>query len=407
MSKYQLVCKQCGRVIGDFGHWFSQDQKCTCGSTHAEVEYPDVDFATLDKATRDASQDFYRYFDFLPVARRENIVSLGEGAIDMERWAHLEQFARRQGVDCEVYIYRNDKNGGTGTFKDISASLAATAMKEHHVPSYCLASTGNAGTAYATYLAQAGVECSVFVPADVEADTLQALEATGQRVVVSSGDYGAAKAEAAAFHEQAHVMISAGNIDPLRVESKRTMVFECLRQLGGLPDVYVQAVAGGTGPIAFDKGFRDLQPTHPSLRMPRMLLVQQDTCDPMVQSWERAEAAGFPEGWERDFVKLPSTRTRVSILTATTPGMYPLVAPIVRRSGGSFVRVREADLAAYGHEMRQQTGVLLGPASAVCYAGFYAALERGLIHSGDRVLLNTGEGAARAAWFRNEVDNIR
>ena len=39
--KYQIRCKKCGKVIGDFATWFKQDQQCACGSTYAEVEYFD------------------------------------------------------------------------------------------------------------------------------------------------------------------------------------------------------------------------------------------------------------------------------------------------------------------------------------------------------------------------------
>ena len=46
--KYRLVCKKCGKVIGDFAAWFSQDQLCECGSNHAEVVY-DSDYRQLDE----------------------------------------------------------------------------------------------------------------------------------------------------------------------------------------------------------------------------------------------------------------------------------------------------------------------------------------------------------------------
>lgn len=135
-----------------------------------------------------------------------------------------------------------------------------------------------------------------------------------------------------------------------------------------------------------------------------MLLVQQDECDPMVRAWEWAEANGFPEGWEQRYEALKEIHTRIGILTAANPGNYPLLAPIVRRSGGTFLRVKEAELPRYGREMRQSRGVLLGPASMVCYAGFFQAVDRGLIHNGDTVLLNTGEGCDRAQWFKTEVE---
>ena len=403
--KYQLVCMKCGTAIGSFDDWFRQDQLCQCGSNHAEAVYF-TDYHKLEElcSPECTPENLFHYKDFLPVGSAEGIVSFGEGTVPIEEWDFLERLAKEKyGTDCRVMVCRNDLNGGSGTFKDIAASLAATLFKQHGVKEYCLASTGNAATAYATYLAEAGVRCDVFAPNDMYPETRDAIARTGQNLVVSKGGYGDAKSEAAAFHRDAHVMISAGNIDPIRVEAKKTLVFECLRQLGRIPDVYMQAVAGGTGPIAFDKGMREISSVFPQYAMPRMLLVQQDTCDPMVRAWEWAESNGFPEGFEQHYPSV-TPQTRISILTAGTPGMYPIVSRIVRNSGGSFIRMNESELVEYGAEVKKQRGIIMGPASVVCIAGFHKALEQGRIRNGDMVLLNTGESSERALWFKEAVE---
>lgn len=405
-NKYQLVCTKCGKVFPDFASWLAADQVCPCGCKRAEVVYS-ADYHKIAELTKPEHKptNFYHYFDFLPVMDEKNIVSFGEGAIPIEEWDFLEKLAKEKyGIDCKVMVYRNDLNGGTNTFKDIAASLAATIFKENGVKEYCVASTGNTATAYARYLAKAGIKFTVFMPNDTYQDTVEAIRATGQDVIVCKGNYGDAKKEAADFHERNHVLISAGNIDPIRVEAKKTMVFEYLRQLGKMPDVYVQAVAGGTGPIALDKGVREMQATFPETKMPRMLLIQQDTCDPMVQGWNKAVKEGFPDGYEKDYPIIENPKTMVSILSAGNPGMYPIVAPIVRKSGGTFLQVKEAELAKYGKIVKKERDLYLGPASIVCFAGFYKALEEGQIHNGETVLLNTGEGAARASQFVKMID---
>lgn len=402
---YRLVCKKCGKVIGDFAAWFSQDQLCECGSNHAEVVY-DQDYRLLDTlcAPGQDVSSLYHYRPFLPLEESDETVSCGEGAVPIEEWKFLSDYAKdNYDKDIKVVVCRNDLNGGTGTFKDIAASLAATLFKKHGVKEYCLASTGNAATAYATYLAKAGVKFDIFAPHDMYQESQDAIRATGQNLVVSDGGYGQAKAEAAEFHKTQNVMISAGNIDPIRVEAKKTLVFECMRQLGRIPDVYMQAVAGGTSPIAFEKGMREIASAYPEYKMPRMLLVQQDTCDPMVQAWEWAVENGFPEGWNRKFPSV-TPHTRISILTAGTPGMYPLVGPIVRNSGGSFLRIQEEGLETVGRFIKENAGVYMGPASAVCIAGFFKALEEGRFKDGDLVMLNTGEGSERALWFKQAID---
>ena len=406
MNKYHLKCTQCGEVIPDFATWFSQNQQCKCGCKRADVVYS-ADYHKITELTKPEHhpENFYHYFDFLPVMDKKNIVTFGEGAIPMEEWDFMENYAQEKyGVDCKVMVYRNDLNGGSNTFKDIAASLAASLFKENGVKEFCVASTGNTATAYARYLAEAGIKFTVFMPHDACEDTVNAIRSYGQTVVVCDGTYGDAKKEANDFHEKNHVLISTGNIDPIRVEAKKTMVFEYLRQLGKMPDVYVQAVAGGTGPIALDKGIRDLHTTFPETKMPRMLLIQQDTCDPMVQGWESAVKAGFPEGYEKNYPVIQNPQTMVSILSAGNPGMYPIVAPIVRKSGGTFLRMKESELAKYGRIVKDERGIYFGPASVVCLAGFYKALEEGQIHAGETVLLNTGEGADRATWFKKMID---
>ena len=402
--KYTLVCKKCGHEIASFREWFNHDQVCPqCGSNHVEVKY-NTDYHKLTELFKGNPQNFWHYFDFLPLEDTKNIVTCNEGAIPIEEWSFLENFAKEKyGIDCKAMVYRNDLNGGTNSFKDVAAAMAAGILKENGVKEYCLASTGNTATAFSKYLSLAGVKFTVFVPNCVCEDTVAEIRSHGQNLVISEGDYSQAKKQAADFHKQNHVLISGGNIDPIRVEAKKTMVFEFLRQMGRMPDVYVQAVSGGTGPIAVDKGVREINNAFPDVKLPKMVLIQQDTCDPMVQGWERALKSNFADGYEKDFPVIPNPQTMVSILSTGNPGMYPILAPIVRKSGGTFLRVKESQLVDFAKIAWKERNVLIGPAAAVCLAGFYKALETGEIKNGQTVLINTGEGAARAKQFAEKV----
>ena len=402
--KYTLVCKKCGHEIASFREWFNHDQVCPqCGSNHVEVKY-NTDYHKLTELFKGNPQNFWHYFEFLPLEDKKNIVTCNEGAIPIEEWSFLEKFAKEKyGIDCKAMVYRNDLNGGTNSFKDVAAAMAAGILKENGVKEYCLASTGNTATAFSKYLSLAGVKFTVFVPNCVCEDTVAEIRSHGQNLVISEGDYSQAKKQAADFHKQNHVLISGGNIDPIRVEAKKTMVFEFLRQMGRMPDVYVQAVSGGTGPIAVDKGVREINNAFPDVKLPKMVLIQQDTCDPMVQGWERALKSNFADGYEKDFPVIPNPQTMVSILSTGNPGMYPILAPIVRKSGGTFLRVKESQLVDFAKIAWKERNVLLGPAAAVCLAGFYKALETGEIKNGQTVLINTGEGAARAKQFAEKV----
>ena len=445
--KYNLKCCKCGFVIKDMAEWFGHKQFCPkCETRHVEAVYF-TDYSILGQLLDNKPSSLWNYFDFLPLEDRDNIVSFDEGGIPLEEWDFLNRYAlENHGVNCHVYAYRNDLNGGTGTLKDVAASMTASVLKECRIGGYCVASTGNTATANARYLAKAGIKFRNFAPSTTNNDTINEIRSYGQEVVISEGDYAQAKHEATEFSNKNDIPISIGNIDPLRVESKRTMAFEFIRQLGKMPDVYMQAVGGGTGPIALDKGFREIeahlpeiklppsdpslqptddpslqQPSDPSLRgtdepslrggttkqsvvkLPRMLLVQQDLCDPMVQAWEKAKSNGFPDKFENDFPVIQNPPTSVFILSAGNPGMYPLVARIVKKSGGDFLRVKEAELTDFARIVHKEKDAYIGPAATVCFAGFYQALKENKIKDGETVVINIGESGRRYSDFVSKL----
>ncbi|MDR0573797.1 MAG: pyridoxal-phosphate dependent enzyme [Tannerella sp.] len=409
--KYYLKCCKCNHITENLSSWFGQKQFCpNCGGRHVEAVYS-TDYSKLKDLLKNKPASFWNYFDFLPIENKENIVSFDEGAIMLEEWDFLNRYAMENyGINCRVYAYRNDLNGGTNTLKDVAASLTASALKENGIRRYSVASTGNTAAADSRYLAKAGVRFTNFVPSTTNKEMIEEIRSYGQEVIISDGDYTQAKREATEFSEKNNIPISIGNIDPLRVESKRTMVFEFIRQLGKMPDVYMQAVGGGTGPIALDKGFREIEKhlakitTSPSdIKPPRMLLVQQDMCDPMVRAWEKAKKEDFPENFENDYTKIENPPTSVFILSAGNPGMYPLVARIVKKSNGDFIRVKEADLLDLARIVYKEKGIHIGPAAIVCFAGFYQALKESKIKDGETIVLNIGESGKRYSDFVSKL----
>jgi len=399
-NKYYFICKSCGAKIDGFNQWFKEGQQCpTCGGKRVEVNYHDNYRKLTDLINNRAerSDSFFHYFDYLPLLDSNNIITEGEGVIPIDRWKFLEEFAwEHHQLDLTVLAYRNDKNPGTGTFKDVAAAMIASVLKENGIKEYCVASTGNIASAFAHYLALAGVSLAVFIPEDALKANEAGAGCYGQRVFRVQGDYSLAKKLCAAYSKKYNIPMSGGNTDPARVEAKKTQVFEWLRQLGYIPDVYIQALAGGTGPIAIHKGLEDIRHLKLFSREPRYLLVQTSGCNPMTMAWEQAKAEGFTEGWEKRFPILDHPKTCIPTLANGDPQTYPILANLVKSTGGEFLTFNEQQHIAVARLIAFESAVRIGPAATIAVGGFFEALKTGALHNGDKVMINIGEGMQRA-----------
>ncbi len=405
-TKYYLVCKKCEHIIPDFGQWFKNMQNCPkCGHKVASVNY-NRNISEIKKLifTDKKPTDLWHYFDFLPLINRKNIITKGEGVIPVEHWEFLERYASEKfNLNIKVHAYRNDLNPATGTFKDVAASVAASVLKEHEIKQYVVASTGNIGSAFSHYLAEAGISLSAFIPQDALMANVAETASYGQRIFRVTGDYSEAKKVAAEFSRKYNILISGGNHDPMRVEGKKTMVFEWLRQMGDLPTVYIQALSGGTGPIAIDKALEDLKEIDIIKTTPRYLLVQPDKCAPMAHAWQKAKKDNFPEGFENEYPIYLSPQTAVPTLATGNPATYPTMAELVKKSGGDIIEFKEEDIIDVARLIAIETNIRIGPASTIAAGGFFQALQNGNIKEGDVILINIGEGVRRATSFMQDM----
>ncbi|MDR1886712.1 MAG: pyridoxal-phosphate dependent enzyme [Prevotellaceae bacterium] len=400
-SKYYFGCVSCGKIIDGFAEWLAGGRKCPeCGKDRIETfYYDDGNLKSLIYGRECRINTIWRYFDRLPLINRDNIVSYGEGDISAERWEFLERYAASLNIDCKVWVYRNDRNPATGTFKDAGASLAASVLKEHGIENYVVASTGNVANTFACYMSKAGISLYAFIPENALEANSAGVSYYGQRVFRVTGDYAKAKKIAREFADKHGFLITGGNTDCLRVEAKRTMVFEWLRNMPEFPTVYLQSLSGGTGPVAIEKAIREAENQGISCKLPRFLMVQPDGCAPMARAWEKAKANSFPDGWLNDYPVYDNPQTKIPTLATGNPASYPVVGELVRRSGGDIFSFEESKCEDVVRAVAFEVLAGIGPASSVVLGGFFRALKNGLIGNGDVVMINIGEGINRAPEF--------
>ena len=405
-KKFYFECRTCGHKIEGFKEWFSNNQSCPKCKDHKINTVYSVNQKDIKKLiSADAKpESLWHYFDFLPLENKENIVTEGEGVAPIERWSFLEDYAKRKyKLDLKIFINRNDRSFATGTFKDKGGALAASVLKEHGVKEYVVASTGNTATAFAHYLAKAGISCSIFVPYDSLADSEAHIGTYGQKLFRVKGDYAKAKKIAAEYAKKHGILMTGGNLDPLRLEAKKTQVYEMLRIIGKVPDVYIQALSGGTGPFAVEKAIKDLEGTGLVDKMPRFLLSQGDRCAPQAHAWDKAKEEGFPKGFEKEYPVYDNPETLIPTIATGDPKMYPLMAPLVKSTGGEIFEVNEEYAIDVARLVGYEKALKIGPASGAGLLGLFESLKRGYINNGETVFVNMGEGANRALDFMKEV----
>ena len=76
----------------------------------------------------------------------------------------------------------------------------------------------------------------------------------------------------------------------------------------------------------------------------------------------------------------------------------------VRETGGAYIKVTDEEILAAIPALARGCGVFAEPAAAAAYAGLVKAVEQGLVHPDERiVVLSTGNGLKDIASARKSV----
>ncbi|HAE00601.1 MAG TPA: threonine synthase, partial [Rhodospirillaceae bacterium] len=232
------------------------------------------------------TEGFYRYREFLPIRRDENVVSLGEVVTPLIPLPHT---AKR--LNAKSIIVKDEGRLPTGSFKARGLALAVSMAKELGLTHLAMPTNGNAGAAMAAYATQAGIRSTVFCPADTPEVNVSEIELQGATVYRVNGlindcgkIVGDGKGPVGWFD------LSTLK-EPYRIEGKKTMGLELAEQMGWqVPDVIFYPTGGGTGLIGMWKAFQELEAIGwLGQKKPRMVAVQATGCAPIVKAYEAGE----------------------------------------------------------------------------------------------------------------------
>ena len=319
--------------------------------------------------------NLWRYAEVLPAAppAPEHTITVGGTPL-----LHAQRLGAQLGHQ-QLFI-KDERYGPTSSFKDRQAAVAVAAMLEQGARECVIASTGNAGVAYAAACARAGIKLWVFMTNRVPQDKQREAALFGAEVIQVSGNYDQTKQIAAEFAARRGLVYDRGaNSIPAR-ESMKTIAYEIVEQLGWrAPDWYIQAVSGGLGPLGVYRGFQELLEMGLIDRVPKLGIIQATGCAPMVQAFKAGLSVAQPV----------VSSTLIAILSTGDPGaMYTRLWQLTQAYGGAMESVSDEAAFAAMRRLAQAEGLAVEPATAVAFAGLETLLASGQIASDELVVVN-------------------
>ena len=375
-----LECSRCGKT-----HDADRIQNlCDCGGpllVRYDLKAAAGALRPADLAGRVSS--LWRYRELLPVRDERHIITLGEG---MTPLLPLPRLGASLGLR---HLWLKDEGlNPTATFKARGAATGVSRAKELGITALAMPTNGNAGGAWASYGARAGMSVTLVMPTDAPAMSVLESVAVGARAYMVKGqitDAGAIVGRSA----KAHGWFEAATLkEPYRIEGKKTMGYEIAEQLGwSLPDVILYPTGGGVGIIGIYKALlemRELGWLPDTVRFPRLVAVQAEGCQPIVKAFR--EGKEVSEKWENASTVAQGIRVPKAL------GDF-LVLRAVRETGGTCVAVSDADTMWGLEQISQQEGAFICPEGAALVGAARMLLKDGWLDAGERVLLlNTGAG---------------
>ncbi len=311
----------------------------------------------------------WRYRGVLPIVGGE--VSLVEGLTPLLQ------------VEENIWV-KDEARNPTGSFKARGMSVAVSMARALGAEHLAAPSAGNAAGALAAYGAAAGLAVTVAVPEATPASFVEECRHYGAQVhlvpgtIADAGDW-------LRRHGPAGALDVSTMREPYRVEGKKTMGYELVEQLRGIPDVVVYPTGGGTGLVGMWKAFDELQALGwIGAERPRLVAVQAEGCAPVVRAFEKGEPSVRP--WE-------GAETSALGLRVPFPIGGFLCLRALRETGGTALAVPEAGIWPAAGELAAHSGIDACPEAGAAWAGTRVLLESGWLSPSERVVVfNTGTG---------------
>jgi len=372
-----LVCKECGTT-------YELEAKHVCdecfGPLEVSYNYDRLRQQVSRETIEAGPNSIWRYRQFLPLLS-DNVIDVGTGMTPLLK---ANRLARQLGLK-NLYIKNDAVNMPTLSFKDRVVSVALSRARELGFSTVSCASTGNLANSTAAIAAHAGLDCCVFIPADLEAGKVLGTLIYNPTLMAVKGNYDQVNrlcSEVANTYGWGFVNI---NLRPYYSEGSKTLGYEVAEQLGWqLPDHVVAPLASGSLYGKIYKGFQEfIKVGLVEDKSVRFSGAQAEGCSPI--------ASAFREG--RDFIApvKPNTIAKSIAIGNPADGVYAL--DLARKTNGNIESVTDAEIIDGMKLLAETEGIFTETAGGTTIAVLKKLVEAGKIDPDETtVAYITGNG---------------
>ena len=388
-----LKCRECGI---EYEPQFKYICEECFGPLDVQYNFPSNINREVFSSRKEKS--YWRYFEMLPVANKNNIVNLQAGLTPLQK---ADRLAKEMGGLKNLFI-KNDSVNPTFSFKDRPAGIAVSRAKEIKLRAVGCASTGNLASATAAHAAVAELPCYIFAPSDIEhVKIAQALSYGGEFVAVD-GTYDDANRVASIIGDSKGIGIVNINMRPYYVEGSKTLAYEVAEQLDWqIPDNLIIPVGSGAMLNAICKGFEELLMLglvdHKTDF--KITAAQPHGCAPIVEAFKKKTDQVIP-------VERPDTIAKSLAIGDPGDGLYVLKRLI--QYNGMAEEVTDEEIIDGILLLAKTEGIFTEPAGGVAVAVLKKLVEEGKIDKDERIVCYiTGNGLKATEAITSVLPKLR
>ena len=348
----------------------------------------------ISPATLAENRDYtiWRYKPLLPVEPDSPVPPLTVG------WTPLYRADRlAAGLGLKHVWVKDEGREPSASFKDRASVVAVVKAQERGAEVITTSSTGNAGAALSAMCASVAQKNVIFLPESAPPAKVAQLLVYGSTVIMVRGTYDDAFELCAEAAKEFGWYNRNTGYNPYMTEGKKTASLEICEQLEwDAPDRIFVSVGDGCVIGGVHKGLKDLMALGWIKKMPKIMGVQAAGSAALYDAWRTGISAME--------MKPIDAHTIADSISAGLPADRIKGLAAVVETRGAYIKVTDDEILAAIPVLARGSGVFAEPAGAAAYAGLVKAVEQGLVHPDERiVVLSTGNGLKDIASARKSV----